>query len=415
MRTQHTSHPFPAFPVFSCAFLAPDQLVVGGGGGASRSGIKNRLRLYHVSDERQLKMVDELELEKDEDAPMSMAADPENRTFICGINSTETKLKQGGNENCRMFSVTGDSMSQVNTRGTLFSGNPDDYQRVTVLSPDGKFLAVAGENDFTLLAYPSLVPVAQPIHFAKGEIYDATFSSSHVVVATSSNLLLYALPQTDSEKPSKGKKKSKQKGKEKETPLPIANATPELQLVKTLTVPTLPGSPAGSTTTFRAARFHPSDHSFLYAALNTTAPRAPKAKSAKRQAYIVKWNVAVNPTGKDGWDAQVERLRKAGESWVTCLDASPNGKFLAFGLSDYSLCLVDTVTLAPLLSILKAHEFPVTTIRFNPTSRLLVSGSADCSLRVVGVPEQFGGQSWTMIMLIILALLAVALAIVMRK
>lgn len=40
-------------------------------------------RLYHVSDDRNLEIIDELELEKDEDAPMSMTAHPEVRLFPC--------------------------------------------------------------------------------------------------------------------------------------------------------------------------------------------------------------------------------------------------------------------------------------------------------------------------------------------
>jgi len=43
MRARHTAHSLPAFPVYSSAFLSPHQLVLGGGGGASRSGIKNKL------------------------------------------------------------------------------------------------------------------------------------------------------------------------------------------------------------------------------------------------------------------------------------------------------------------------------------------------------------------------------------
>lgn len=43
MRAQHTAHSFPAFPVYSCAFIADDEVVVGAGGGASRTGIKNKL------------------------------------------------------------------------------------------------------------------------------------------------------------------------------------------------------------------------------------------------------------------------------------------------------------------------------------------------------------------------------------
>jgi len=43
MRPHHTAHSLPSFPVYSCAFLSAEKFVLGGGGGASRSGIKNKL------------------------------------------------------------------------------------------------------------------------------------------------------------------------------------------------------------------------------------------------------------------------------------------------------------------------------------------------------------------------------------
>jgi hypothetical protein len=43
MRAKHTSHPLPAFPVYSATFLSPTELVLGAGGGASKSGVKNKL------------------------------------------------------------------------------------------------------------------------------------------------------------------------------------------------------------------------------------------------------------------------------------------------------------------------------------------------------------------------------------
>lgn len=43
MRTQHTLHSLPAFPVYSAGFLSETRLVVGGGGGTGRSGIRNKL------------------------------------------------------------------------------------------------------------------------------------------------------------------------------------------------------------------------------------------------------------------------------------------------------------------------------------------------------------------------------------
>jgi hypothetical protein len=43
MRARHEPHSLPAFPVYSSSFLSSNELVLGGGGGASRSGIKNKL------------------------------------------------------------------------------------------------------------------------------------------------------------------------------------------------------------------------------------------------------------------------------------------------------------------------------------------------------------------------------------
>ncbi|EGO01855.1 hypothetical protein SERLA73DRAFT_120500 [Serpula lacrymans var. lacrymans S7.3] len=394
MRTRHTAHPLPAFPVFSSAFLSSNEVVLGGGGGASRSGIKNKLRLYRVDEDRSLHLLNELELEKDEDAPMSMATHLETKTVVCGINSTTEKLQKGQNENCRVFGLSGEEhrLEQLNTKGTLLSGDTEDYQKVTVISPDGSLLVVAGNRELSLLSYPSLLPVAQTINVTEGDIYDATLSSSHFVITTTVNLLVYALPGTSSptssqqderpsEKPSK-KKKGKQKSKDKEET--VNSSLPALEL--------------------SLFRFHPSDPSVLYAMLNCTSPRTRSTKSVKRQAYAIKWVVNAH-----GSEEKAEKSRKAGESGVTCFDVSPDGKFLALGSSNYAINLLDSNTLSPLLTILKAHDFPLTTLCFNPTSKLLVSGSADSTVRVVSVP------AWSTVLFIIVALIAILIAITLSK
>lgn len=43
MRARHTAHSTPGFPVYSATFLSPGELILGGGGGASKTGIKNKL------------------------------------------------------------------------------------------------------------------------------------------------------------------------------------------------------------------------------------------------------------------------------------------------------------------------------------------------------------------------------------
>jgi len=217
-----------------------------------------------------------------------------------------------------------------------------------------------------------------------------------LVIATTANLLIYTLPSTDGKppSPSKHKKKGKQKTK----------SLPELGTPRIVELPESLGGAGGST--FRAARYHPQNDKVIYTVINTVPVRSRKTKSAPRQAFVCKWNT-------ESWT--IDKMRKVGDRALTCFDVSPNGSLLAFGSSDYSIGLLDANTLAPLVTILKAHELPPTIIKFNPTSRLLISGSADNSIRLVSVPEFFGGSSWGIVTLIILTILVILLALVAQK
>jgi len=377
MRARHTAHSTPTFPVYSAAFLSPVELILGGGGGASKTGIQNKLRLYHVDEFLTLKLADELQLEIGEDAPMSMAAHPGESTFVCGINSAIEKVEKGENLNCRVYAVSDDDkIGFVSSVGTL-GKDPEDYQKVTVLSPDGKYLAVAGSKELSFLTVPDLVPTKA--HIDQGEIYDAAFSETELVVATTVNLLIYSLPGS-------------KKGKEKES------SVLKLENPSVVERPKLPG---GETGTFRVAKYHPHTSRIFYTVINTTPARG--AKSTQRKAYLTQWNT-------DGW--KVERVKKVGVKGLTAFDLSDNGKWIAYGSSDCSVGLLDAFTLAPLLNILKAHEFPPTVLKFNPTSKLLVSGSADNTVRLIAIPDGLGdNSSWSYTLTIIFALFLVLFAV----
>lgn len=43
MRTQHTTHQLSKFPVYCSAWISDDKLILGGGGGTSKTGVKNKL------------------------------------------------------------------------------------------------------------------------------------------------------------------------------------------------------------------------------------------------------------------------------------------------------------------------------------------------------------------------------------
>jgi prolactin regulatory element-binding protein len=245
----------------------------------------------------------------------------------------------------------------------------------------------------SLLTLSNLSPIAQVVHVPEGEIYDATFSATTLVVVTTVNLLVYALPSVSSSPETVAKPKSK-KGKEKAIPLDA------LKLLRTVKPPSALTNFGNGV--FRGARFHPKDPSILYTVTNTVPTRSRNTKSLPRQGLVAKWNT-------EEW--KVEKVRKVGEKGLTCFDVSSNGKFIGFGSSDCSIGLLDANTLAPAVTILKAHDFPPTTLRFNPTSTLLVSGSADNSIRIVSVPDSLDGQSWVSLILIVLTLLMILLAI----
>ncbi|KAI0265145.1 WD40 repeat-like protein [Gloeopeniophorella convolvens] len=380
MRARHVAHSVPAFPVYSAAFLSPGKLILGGGGGAAKTGIKNKLKLYHVDQFLTLKLADELELEAGEDAPMSIAAYPEGSSFVCGINSTAEKVAKGENLNCRVYAVKDDDKIEfIASKGTL-SNDLEDYQKVTVFAPDGSYLAVAGSNDLTLLTVPENEITST--HIEKGEIYDAAFSEDSLVVATTLNLLVYSLPES-------------KKGKEKE------GSEFKLGTPRVIERPKLPGGENG---TFRVVKYHPLDPRVFYTVINTTPARG--VKSSQRKAYIVRWNA-------ETW--KPERTRRIGTKGMTTFDLSDNGKWIAYGSSDCSVGLLDAWTLAPLLSILKSHEFPPTVLKFNPTSTLLVSGSADNTVRIISVPEGLGDSgSWSHTIAIILALFFVLFGIALQ-
>jgi len=110
------------------------------------------------------------------------------------------------------------------------------------------------------------------------------------------------------------------------------------------------------------------------------------------------------------WKAtKVKKLPEQGS--ITCFDVSADGRFLAFGNSACMIGLLDAHSLAPVFMILKAHDLPPTTLRFNPGATMLLSGSADNTIRLINVPATGAGPAWITIILIILTLLVLALGV----
>ncbi|GAA5920105.1 hypothetical protein JCM1841_004100 [Sporobolomyces salmonicolor] len=374
------------FPVYSLAFTADHTLVLAGGGGSSRTGVKNRLSLYQIdTKKRQLSLLEEHELAKEEDAPMTLAVHRDSSALVAGVNSDLKTLEKGTNENLRVFSYGDSSIKYEKRKQTITSTDPDHYQKVTTFSrsPSSPLVAVGSTNSqLSLLSYPDLDEVFPSLTYDGEEVFDADFDDSGEMLAgTSSNKLCVwsTKPVVDADKPHE--------------PLQVI----ERPVLKKELV-----------CTFRAAKFgRKSTSSNLYTVVNA----APTGRTRKHPAGSKKAFVSL-------WDARSWRLvktRTVSQKPITAFDVSDDGTLLAYGSSDLSVGILDAVTLRPILTVLHAHDFPVTSLKFNPSSSLLVSGSADNSVRLIEVPDASarGGNSTTYT--VVFTLLILLLAIIIQQ
>ncbi|KAN0065378.1 hypothetical protein ACQY0O_001214 [Thecaphora frezii] len=429
-RTNH----FPVdahIPVYSVGFLSDNVVVYAGGGGAGRSGIANAIIAAHISpSDHSITQLADLKLSRDEDAPMSMAVNSQRRQLVCGINNPADQVKKGINQSIRIFdwSLTDSHNEQkraaadaddknepgadnpesidkvvelpsvkiqsAKSARSLDITDPEHYQKVTVFSPTGRLLAVAStDGKIALQRYPSLSHVWKTSSASSGgvaapnsedsteehrpnttgvpsddfrndEIYDADFSEtgSHLVFTSSSKLVVYST--TPRATPETG-------GDEERDAPPAAAAEDDdegdaaeegyAQVIQTIKNPALGGKGPCS---FRAARFGRGDASRekLFTVVNAAPAggRGPKAKV--RKSFVTAWDA-------DSWD--LIETRHVSDRPVTVFDVSPDGKLLAYGSSDLSVGVLDAKTLRPILKILHAHDFPPTSLRFNPSSTVL--------------------------------------------
>ncbi|KAK3996112.1 hypothetical protein QBC44DRAFT_6881 [Cladorrhinum sp. PSN332] len=144
-----------SYPLYAVDFDPADanRLVVGGGGGANRSGVGNKISVLDTSKE-ELQIVSEIELSRDEDSVNTIAVGPHRKNdflVYTGINSSEDEISKGKNEHFRVFAAELPSKAKAekagpkiteSSRTPLFSASDKEaYQRLLRIS--GKLGAVA--------------------------------------------------------------------------------------------------------------------------------------------------------------------------------------------------------------------------------------------------------------------------------
>ncbi|GAA5828040.1 hypothetical protein JCM5353_003160 [Sporobolomyces roseus] len=406
------------FPVYSIGFVGEQQVVLAGGGGSSRTGVKNRLSMYNISaSTKTLHLITEHELSKEEDAPMTIAIHRPSKTIAAGINSDLASLKEGRNENLRIFSYEDGEEGTITyekRKQTLHSLDPDHYQKVTAFSRSPNpltppLLAIGStSSQLSLVSLPNLNNVlSEELKGYEGEeIFDVDFNDDgEMLVGTSSTKL--CVWSTSSTNSNSGKEKEKGKASSEE-----GGEGEEEDSLEPLQVIERPILKKELACTFRAAKFgRQSTSSNLYTVVNASPSSSSSAKGKGRK----KASQGSKKSFVSLWDTNEWKLLKTrtiGMKPITSFDVSEDGTLLAYGSSDLSIGILDAITLRPIMTILKAHDFPSTSLKFNPTSTLLLSGSADNSLRVIKVPsvsERGGESKLTMILITVFILLLAVL------
>lgn len=148
---------------------------------------------------------------------MTVVVDLISKTIATGINSSSSKLKDGINNNLRIYTFTQDSyvtsfvvlseldealitgvgrITPINSIQTIQSTSEDHYQRVTAFSRSPStsttsttpLIGIGSTNSqFSLVTLPSLKEVFEPVYFdEKDEVFDVDFNDEgHWVRPTS--------------------------------------------------------------------------------------------------------------------------------------------------------------------------------------------------------------------------------------
>ncbi|KAI7907685.1 WD40-repeat-containing domain protein [Cokeromyces recurvatus] len=288
------------FPVFGVGFTSNNQLILTGGGGASRSGVKNKLVSYKIESRRkELEEDASFEFEMNEDAPMSLDVHPSKPFVVVGVNESEENIKKSINNNCRVFKILDDKFELLKSLNTLESKKMEDYQRVIRFSQDGTLFATGTtDGKVNVFTYPEYEPLSKPMIISTDdEILDVDINLEKEKLTC---VLRDALKLVNLRGKNTGQ---------------IVQVISSSNIVK------------NSITHFRAFRYGRGyTKEFGFAVLNGIT---------KPGAYIVKY---------DAYSLEQLKVVKVSNKPITAFTLSQDGAVLAFGSADLSITLLDAQT-----------------------------------------------------------------------
>ncbi|KAI8376356.1 quinon protein alcohol dehydrogenase-like superfamily [Radiomyces spectabilis] len=351
-------------PVFGLGFTQKNQLVVAGGGGAGRSGIKNKVSSYRIDVRRKdLEEEASLELSPDEDAPMCLDVHPTDHVVVAGVNQSKDHMERGDNQNCRALSVSETNIDCQQTIKSMASTNADDYQKVVRFSHDGKLVATGATNgEIHVFKYPEFEAHMDKVELEKSEILDVDISDDNAKLACVSRDALRIV---------------RLRGK---------NAG---EIVQTIHASSLEKKQKVEFRSFRHGRGYTKEMAFAVV-------------NGRDRAFVCKFDV---------YSLEQQKMVKVSNKPITACSLSRDGALLAIATSDLSIILLDALNMRVLTTLKNAHGFSITSIAISADRRLLASGSADNTCRIVSLPVQFPSHSVNPLYTLLLAMIVAGLVL----
>jgi hypothetical protein len=373
------------FPIFSLAYHSRSgTLILGGGGGPSRSGVPNGLLLLKLissstsnnSDSSKFGLQEQDELRTGDEAVMSLSLydDMTDCLLVAGVNDRCWLLEYSPETSVLISSKSGDRISSLaqslnsnNGSGTLkpfnllktiqsdTSPNDDGYLRVTRFTPSGRSVLAAGSDGCVREWTVPEMRLVNKVEEAKEEILDADGVDNLIVLVSSS-----------------GKIHTSQNNS------PILN-------------------PPSKGFTFKFVRIIKTDRKIFLLTVENPV-RSSLNKSSRKLQYP---KISLFPVSvKDNDEKAAVEIAKTPKHVLslpiakncTCFVVSDEKDLMALGFADGSILVLSSFAKKTFKSIYLwkncAHPFPITGLAIDSKRKLLLSSSADGQVLVNPIPEQ---------------------------
>ncbi|KAF2720567.1 hypothetical protein K431DRAFT_226198 [Polychaeton citri CBS 116435] len=138
------------YPIFAADFDPYNRgyLIVGGGGGESKTGVPNQISVLDISNRASTESVAEIELSRNEDSVQSLAnlSTPDGLIIFAGVNSSRADQDKGTNEHLRSFSIKYPPRKKQKTDGSAATDD-EKHSSIDLLGKRSVFRACGPKLD----------------------------------------------------------------------------------------------------------------------------------------------------------------------------------------------------------------------------------------------------------------------------